>query len=171
MAIWALVVSFLGITREGFPANRGQTIIVGAISVILALGAISSAIITGALEEEEGGEEASAAESEQAPAAEQEKAPAGGRELSLNADPGGDLRFDKDSLESTAGRVTLVMKNSAPIPHNVSLEGQGVDEQGKTVQKDGTSTVSATVKAGRYTFYCSVPGHRQGGMEGTLTVK
>jgi uncharacterized cupredoxin-like copper-binding protein len=31
--------------------------------------------------------------------------------------------------------------------------------------------VSADVKAGQYTFYCSVPGHRQGGMQGTLTVK
>jgi uncharacterized cupredoxin-like copper-binding protein len=39
------------------------------------------------------------------------------------------------------------------------------------VGKDGTSTVTAELGAGRYTFYCSVPGHRQGGMEGTLTVQ
>jgi plastocyanin len=168
LAVWALVVSALGITREGFPATRGQTLIVGAISVLLAVGAISSAVITGALEEEEHGELAEGAEPG---GGEGEQAPGGGRELALNADPGGDLRFDKDALESSVGRVTLVMKNPSSIPHNVSLEGQGVDEEGKTVQEGGTSTVSATVRKGRYTFYCSVPGHRDGGMEGTLTVK
>jgi uncharacterized cupredoxin-like copper-binding protein len=31
--------------------------------------------------------------------------------------------------------------------------------------------VSAQLKPGNYTFYCSVPGHRQAGMQGTLTVK
>jgi plastocyanin len=169
-------VAVLGIKREGFPTTRGQATLVGAISVLLALGAISSAIITGALEEEEG-EEAEAGEREQAPAGEQEQAgereqaPAGGRELSLSADPGGDLRFDKDALEAPAGRVAVAMENPSSIPHNVSIEGGGVDEQGKTVQKGGTSTVSATLQAGRYTFYCSVPGHQQGGMEGTLTIE
>jgi plastocyanin len=172
------VLSALGVTREGFPATTGQARLAGAISVVLALGAISSAIITGALEEEEGEEAAAgepekapAGEEQQAPAGEEQQPPAGGRELSLSADPGGDLRFDKKALESSAGRVTIAMKNPSSIPHNVSLEGGGVDEHGKTVEKDGTSSVSAMVKAGRYVFYCSVPGHRQAGMEGTLTVK
>jgi plastocyanin len=154
-------VAFLGITREGFPA-RGQAPIVGTISVVLAVGAISSAIITGALEEEEGAEEAEGAE--------REEEGGGGRELRLSADPGGAFRFDKRSLEASAGRVTLVMENPASVPHNVSIEGEGVDEEGNTVQKDGTSTVSATLRPGRYEFYCSVPGHRQGGMEGQLTI-
>lgn len=56
LAIWALVVSFLGVTREGFPGSSER--IVGAISVVLVLAAISAAIITSATEEEEGGEEA-----------------------------------------------------------------------------------------------------------------
>jgi plastocyanin len=137
--------------------------LVSAISVLLAVGAISSAIITGALEEEEGGEEAAGAE--------RREAAAGGRELRLSADRGGDLRFDKETLESSAGRVTLVMENPSSIPHNVSIEGGGVDEEGNTVQRGGTSTVSATLRPGRYEFYCSVPGHRQGGMVGRLTVR
>ena len=39
------------------------------------------------------------------------------------------------------------------------------------VKNGGVSKVSADVKAGEYTFFCSVPGHREGGMEGKLTVK
>jgi hypothetical protein len=52
-AIWALVVSFLGITREGFPGSAQAARGVGAISVILAAAAIGTAIYTGATEEEE----------------------------------------------------------------------------------------------------------------------
>jgi uncharacterized cupredoxin-like copper-binding protein len=155
-------VAWLGITREGFP-TRSQAPLVGSISVLLAIGTISSAIIAGALEEEEGAEEAAGGE--------RREAAAGGRELRLSADPGGAFRFDRETLESGAGPVKLVMENPSSIPHNVSIEGAGVDEEGKTVRRGGTSTVSATLRAGRYEFYCSVPGHRQGGMEGMLTIR
>jgi plastocyanin len=67
--------------------------------------------------------------------------------------------------------VTLVMENPSPVEHNVSLEGGGVSEEGETVGQGGTSTVSAEVDPGDYTFYCSVAGHQDGGMEGTLTVE
>ena len=56
-AIWALVVSFLGITRESFPSTDGAARAVGLISVLLCLAAISTAIYTSATEEGEGGEE------------------------------------------------------------------------------------------------------------------
>lgn len=61
LAIWALVVSFLGVTREGFPGSKRSERLVGAISIVLVLLAISAGIITSATEEEEegeGGEEA-----------------------------------------------------------------------------------------------------------------
>jgi len=34
-----------------------------------------------------------------------------------------------------------------------------------------TATVSLTLKAGTYTFFCEAPGHRAAGMYGTITVK
>ena len=64
LALWALLVSFLGVTRESFPASRGAERAVAAISVLLVAGAIGSAIITSAAEEEEeheAGEEAAIA--------------------------------------------------------------------------------------------------------------
>ena len=94
-----------------------------------------------------------------------------GSKLALSADPTGKLAFDKKDLQGKAGRITIVMKNPAPLSHNVSLEGPGIDKEGETVGQGGTSTVSAGLKPGSYTFYCSVPGHREGGMEGKLTVE
>lgn len=91
-------------------------------------------------------------------------------ELTLVAGPGGELKFDKTSLEAPAGEVTITMTNEGDLPHDVGIKGDGVDEKGEVVTKDGTSTVTATLEPGEYTFYCSVPGHETGGMEGTLTV-
>jgi plastocyanin len=90
--------------------------------------------------------------------------------LSLAADKS-QLKFDKSALSATPGKVTIVMKNPSSLPHDVAIEGNGVDAKGKVVNQGGTSTVAATLKAGTYTFYCSVDAHRQAGMEGTLTVK
>ena len=84
--------------------------------------------------------------------------------------PGPALRYDKTALHAEPGKVTIVMKNRSPLPHNVALRGRGVNVRGKIVGKGGTSTVTATLKKGRYRFYCSVPGHEQAGMKGTLTV-
>jgi uncharacterized cupredoxin-like copper-binding protein len=94
-----------------------------------------------------------------------------GQRLSLGADPSGRLRFDKKTLQTNSGKVTIVMSNPASVSHDISIEGARVDEHGEVVGKGGTSRVSADLKPVTYTFYCSVPGHREAGMHGTLTVK
>jgi plastocyanin len=159
-AVWAVVLTALGIRRTDFPRPGSQTLAVGTVSVLLAAGAIGSGIVTSALEEEEPESEAGG-----------EAVQGGGRTLTLAADPGGALRFDTEALEARAGRVTIRMENPSSVPHNVSIEGRGVDEEGKTVGQGGTSSVTAELRPGEYDFYCSVAGHREGGMEGTLTVK
>jgi uncharacterized cupredoxin-like copper-binding protein len=93
-----------------------------------------------------------------------------GSTLSLQADPS-QLKFDKTALSANAGKVTIVMKNPSELQHDVAIDGNGVNAVGKVVGNGGTSTASATLKAGTYSFFCSVDGHRQAGMEGTLTVK
>jgi plastocyanin len=162
-AAWALLVAAMGIRRQSFPTGKGGTRLVMAISVTLVAGSVLSAVIGGALEEEE--EEAEAAAEEPAPA------PVGGEQLELSAVPSGEFAFDTDSLEAEAGPVTITLTNPAPVEHNVSLEDGGVAEEGETVGQGGTSTVTAELDRGDYAFYCSVPGHREGGMEGELTVR
>ncbi len=94
----------------------------------------------------------------------------GATSLSLSSDKTA-LKFDKSTLSAKAGKVTIAMKNPSALQHDVAIEGNGVDVTGKVVGQGGTSTVSATLKPGTYTFYCSVDGHKQAGMEGKLTVK
>ena len=162
-AVWAVTLTAIGIRREDFPRPGLQTAAVGALSILLAAGAIGSGIVTSAQEAEEHEEEGDAAE--------RGGAGGGGRALTLSADPGGDLSFDTDTLEARAGQVTIEMENPSSVPHNVSVEGRGVNEEGKTVGQGGTSTVTAELQPGEYDFYCSVAGHREGGMEGTLTIR
>ncbi|MEX0673516.1 MAG: plastocyanin/azurin family copper-binding protein [Gaiellaceae bacterium] len=90
--------------------------------------------------------------------------------LRISADAKGALRYDKTVLRAKPGSVTIVMKNPSLLPHNVAVRGNGVRKLGKVVLKGGTSTVTATLKAGRYVFFCSVAGHERAGMKGVLIV-
>jgi plastocyanin len=94
---------------------------------------------------------------------------AGGTMLELAADPGGGFSFDKKTLEAPAGTITIHLTNDASIPHDVGVKGDGVDEKTDTVT-NGEISLTVELEPGTYTFYCSVPGHEAGGMEGTLTV-
>jgi plastocyanin len=201
LALWALILSGLGVMRHDFPGKGAGTTIVIAISGVLVAGTIAAAIGT-AKNEPKGGEEAgkvnkagregtgqpsqgggvapgTGANAGQEPGGNSSQdtqpapAPQGAvKTLLLSADPTGQLRFDKNTLAAPAGTVRITLKNPAPVPHNISIEGPGgLKKEGPTVQKGGASEVEAPLKPGTYTYYCSVPGHREAGMEGTLTVK
>ncbi len=53
LAVWAILVSFLGITKENFPATDGAARIVSVVSVLLVAAAIGTGIYTAATEEHE----------------------------------------------------------------------------------------------------------------------
>ena len=90
--------------------------------------------------------------------------------VKLTADPGGALKFNTKQLNAKAGKVTVVMDNPSSTPHAVEIEGNGVEKETKTLTQ-GTAKVTVDLKPGKYEFYCPVDGHRQAGMEGTLTVQ
>jgi len=189
---WALFLSLvLSRLRPDFPANlQGQRTVM-AISVLLVLGAVSTAVITA------GGKKntAQAAATPQSPTpatTPSEPTPAGtstqpsattgtpappsspaapaSTTLKLAANPAGQLAYNTKTLSAKAGTVTIEMANMSPVEHNVTI-AQGTKVLGATPTfKGGTKTVTLSLKAGTYTFYCSVPGHRQAGMEGTLTI-
>ena len=91
--------------------------------------------------------------------------------LEIDAAPTGQLLFLAKNATATAGPVTLRMKNMSSVQHDIAITGNCVNKVGAVVSNGGVSTVSATLAPGTYTFYCSVDGHRQAGMVGTITVK
>lgn len=98
-------------------------------------------------------------------------APASGS-LSLAANPEGQLKYNTSTLTASAGKVSIDFTNMSPLEHNVTIESSSHAVVGATPTFKGESkTLSVTLKPGTYKFYCSVPGHRMAGMEGTLVVK
>lgn len=96
----------------------------------------------------------------------------GGSTISEAADPSGQLKFTKGSLNAKAGKVTIDFANMSSVAHNMTIQqGTNGKQIGATPTfSGGSKTLTVTLKPGTYTFYCSVPGHRQAGMQGTLTV-
>ena len=94
-----------------------------------------------------------------------------GGTLTIPAAESGALAYEFASAEAAPGTVKLASPNESSVPHNIAIEGGGLDEEGEVVTGGGVSEITVELKAGEYTFYCSVPGHREGGMLGKLTVK
>ena len=82
------------------------------------------------------------------------------------------LRFSTSHLHAHPGRIELVMHNpsNSGLDHGIAIQGHGVHRSGPIVGPGSNSTVTVTLGRGSYAFYCPVPGHRQAGMRGTLTV-
>ena len=93
-----------------------------------------------------------------------------GSSLSLTADKEGQLKYNTSTLTAKAGKISIAFSNSSPLAHNVTVEGAGQVRGATPTFSGGTQTLTVNLKPGTYKFYCSVPGHRQAGMEGTLTV-
>jgi plastocyanin len=182
LVAWALVLSLLiGARRADFPSNLGQQRAVIAVTAVLVLAAVSMAVVTS------GGSKTSTASASPtstsstgstaqpttttgAPTSTASPEPTAASSLTLAANPEGQLSYNTKQLSAKAGRVTITMTNMSPLEHNVTI-AEGSKVLGATPTfAGGSKTVTVKLKPGRYTFYCSVPGHRQAGMEGTLTV-
>jgi uncharacterized cupredoxin-like copper-binding protein len=114
----------------------------------------------------------SSATSTSAPASSAAGGGGGSSSISQAADPSGQLKFTQSSLTAKAGSVKINFTNDASLPHNLTIQqGTSGPVVGATPTfTGGKKTLVVKLKPGTYTFYCSVPGHRQAGMQGTLTV-
>lgn len=181
----AVITSFIGIKVESFPGKAGPVV---ALVFIGLIGATTTfAVLNGQHEEEvraaevdEANEEAEAVENDESPP---EPGEAGGSKepqstvsgpggkLALEAAADGSLEFDTTELTSAPGEVTITLDNPAPVPHNVAIEQSGqILAQSDTIA-EGTAAVTKPLGPGEYTFLCTIPGHAEAGMTGTLTVE
>jgi plastocyanin len=96
----------------------------------------------------------------------------GGSTVDISTPSGGTLAFDQKDVSAKAGNVTIDFDNKQALQHDVKVEDSSGKELGGTdLVSSGTATATVDLTPGTYTFFCSVPGHREAGMEGTLTVK
>jgi plastocyanin len=117
-------------------------------------------------------ESAPAKESEKSEGGEPGASGGGGASVEIEANPEGNLEFATKSATAEAGKVTVDFKNESPVPHDVAIESEGGETVGQTeVIQEGSDSTAVTLKPGTYHYFCTIPGHRQAGMEGTLTVK
>lgn len=85
---------------------------------------------------------------------------------------GTDPAFAEEALTAPAGSVSLLLDNPADQRHDLVIEDADGNEIGRTQPvAAGTTAVTVTLAPGEYTFFCSIDGHREAGMEGTLTAE
>jgi plastocyanin len=184
LAVSAVLISLVGLKAKNFPGRAFPLVILWF--AILIGGATTFAVLHAKDEEQEkaaefeqagekfeaeGNDDAAgaAAPSEgEKPEAEAAKGPGG--TIQLAADPT-ELAYDTTSLASKPGEVTIDFSNPSALEHDVAIEGDGKEIAGSDLIAEGKTSVSADLAPGTYQFYCTVPGHREAGMEGTLTVK
>jgi len=189
-AVSAVVVSFIGLKVKSFPGKAFPIVILWF--AILIGGAATFSVLHAKDEEQEkaaefekAGEEFEAEgnddEAGEAPAegnaggeggsAPQAAAKGPGGTLQIGADPT-NIAYDKTSLASKPGKVTIDLNNPSAISHDIAIENDAGEEiAGSELVAEGETEVTAELAAGTYTFFCTVPGHREAGMEGPLTVK
>jgi plastocyanin len=195
LTVMALIVAFAGMRIEKFP-SRGAFVGGLAAMVFLVVGSAAFAIVLSREEKEHrdveiaeyreahqddalaqidgqavtGGEEASEEGSEETGTVDVEAEDA--QELELTSPELGDLVFDPTELVADAGSITIDYVNPSQVPHNVAIEdGDETVAQGETVTGGDSGPATADLEPGQYVFYCSVPSHRESGMEGTLVVE
>jgi plastocyanin len=190
----ALVLAFVGIRGHGsFPASRPLLIVGTAVFAAVVVGTTSFSVVNAreeqdhreaelageeAVTEAEGGAPAPApSPAGQPPAAgggsQQPPAPpAAASSLDVSSPEDGSLVFEPDGLEANAGALTITYSNPSPMPHSIAVEATDGSILGETeVFASGEQELTiGDLTPGEYVFFCTVPGHREGGMEGDLTV-
>ncbi len=190
LAAMAVVTSFIGLKSEKFPGRAAPFVILAFVALI---GVTTTyAVLNGKQEQEARAEELGKA-SEEAEAVEEEPvgeekatddgtaaAAGGGSEKAAAAGPGGtlqlaasptDLAYDKQELSSKPGEVTIDFTNPSALEHDVAIEKDGKEIATSELIAESKTSVSADLAPGTYTFLCTVPGHAEAGMTGTLTVR
>jgi plastocyanin len=96
----------------------------------------------------------------------------GSSTVDISTPSGSTLAFDQKDVSAKAGSVTINFDNKQSLQHDVAVADSSGKVLGQTdLVSSGTSNATVDLQPGTYTFYCTVPGHKEAGLEGTLTVK
>jgi plastocyanin len=168
LVLAAVGIAFVGIRGvERFPPNRG--VMLGVIALFAAIVATTMAFaIVKANDEQHDRNEKLAAEEGTTTAA------AGGKvtDLSVSSPADGGLSYSPNGLQAQPGNVSISYTNPSPVPHSIAVATSNGNVLGQVQPfTSGKQSVTlANLAPGKYVFFCTVPGHREAGMQGDLTV-
>jgi plastocyanin len=174
LVLAAVGLAFLGIRgSDRFPPNRA--VLVGGTALFVAVVATTMAFaIVKANDEQKSRNEKLAKEEQQAEGTTTgAQAPSGGAEsLAVSSPADGGLTYDPNGLTAKPGNVTITYDNPSPVPHSIAVATANGNVLGEVQPfTAGKQSVQLNNLApGKYVFYCTVPGHREAGMQGNLTV-
>jgi plastocyanin len=182
LVLSALALSALGFRCESFPPSR--VVLAGVVAYFVALvGATTTFAVLNARDEQRKRDAEQAEAPATVPAGGEQtttttgttttaEAPQGsGETLKVSSPADGSTVFEPSKLTAKAGSVTIDYDNPSPVDHSIAIEGGGETLDESEIAADTTLTASADLEPGRFVYYCTVPGHREAGMVGTLTVK
>jgi plastocyanin len=167
----AVVLAFFGIrNEERFPGSRA--ILVGGTALFAAIvGTTMAFAVVKSVDEQDKRNEELANEEQEAQAETGQPAGAAAT-LSVSSPADGSLVYQPNGIEAQPGNLTIDYDNPSPVPHSIAVATSNGNVLGETQPGAGaTQTLQLSdLKPGKYVFYCTVPGHREAGMEGDLTV-
>src|SRR5436190_11820398 len=177
LVLSALALAALGLRNESFPPNR--IVLAGVIAYFVAMvGATTTFAFLNARDQQRKRNAETAEAASQPPtgtttgqATTTGAAPQGKPTTLKLAAQANAIAYDTTQLSGTAGQLTIDFDNPSAVAHDVCLEGPTGQQIGcSDTIAQRTTSLSESLKPGKYTFFCSVNSHRQAGMEGTLTV-
>jgi plastocyanin len=173
----AVGLAFLGIRgSDSFPPSR--PVLVGVIGLFAAIVAttMAFAIVKSNDEQKERNEKLAKEEQEaQGTTTAAAGQPQGGgatETLDVSSPADGGLVYQPNGLTAKPGNVTITYDNPSQVPHSIAVATSNGNVLGEVQPfTAGKQSVQlANLAAGKYVFYCTVPGHREAGMQGDLTV-
>jgi plastocyanin len=178
LVIAAVGLAFLGIREsDRFPTSRA--LMVGGIVLFAAVVATTMAFAVVKSNDEQDKRNAELAKEEPQP----ETAGATGatgttgatgatESLDVSSPADGGLVYEPNGLMAKPGNVTITYDNPSPVPHSIAVATSNGNVLGEVqpFTNNKESVQLPNLAPGSYVFYCTVPGHREAGMQGNLTV-
>ena len=172
IAVGAIVLTAIGLTREDFPptVRAGRAVMAGTLVLVVA-GVIALLATTHVEHPRE----------EAAEAAAEEKAVEEGKPAEPGSKAGETVDVTEDEFsialeggnQLAAGPYTFAVANEGEIEHDLAIEGDQLEDEAKTklIPPKEAVPLEVDLPPGEYKFYCTVPGHEQSGMKADVTVK